>query len=56
MNQLQTVEPPRQYTPTTDRRRLKTETSASGGWAARLQAKIDEHNKRTPPQSPAPSR
>ncbi len=56
MNQTQTFEPPRQSPPPTDRRRLKTETSASGGWAARLQTKIDEHNKRTLPQSPAQSR
>lgn len=55
MNQPQTVEPPRHVPPTTDRRRLKTATSASGGWAARLQAKIDEHNKRPPPQSPTPN-
>lgn len=51
---------PRPLSPGCDRRRLKTETSASGGWAMRLQAMIEgkgaQRGESQRPQGPAPSR
>lgn len=40
--------------PPADRRRLKTETSASNGWAARLQALMNVRDMQRPPQPKAP--
>lgn len=51
---------PRPLSPSSERRRLKTETSASGGWAMRLQAMIEgkgaQRGETPHPQRPAPSR